>query len=93
MVTGEQLLPSGLPGAGVDGCLVRIPPGARLQGHFFQHRGEEVGWVLAGCLRVHLNGQSRELGPGDAVYLRRETPELWENTGEAAAELFWVRIG
>ena len=93
VVTGEQLLPSGLPGAGVDGCLVRLPPGARLQGHFFQHRGEEVGCVLAGCLRVHLNGQSRELGPGDAVYLRRETPELWENTGEAAAELFWVRIG
>ncbi|MBP7518660.1 MAG: cupin domain-containing protein, partial [Desulfobulbus sp.] len=93
VVSGEQLLPPGLPGAGVDGCLVRLPPGARLQGHFFQHRGEEIGCVLAGRLRVQLNGQSRDLGPGDALYLRRDTPERWENAGEGTAELFWVRVG
>ena len=93
VIEGERLLPPGLPGAGVEACLLRIQPGGRLHGHFFQHRGEEIGCMLGGRLHLRLHGQVREMGPGDAVYLRRETPERWENAGGEVAELFWVRIG
>jgi mannose-6-phosphate isomerase-like protein (cupin superfamily) len=29
---------------------------------------------------------------GDAIYLARETPQQWENTGPEPVRLFWVTI-
>jgi quercetin dioxygenase-like cupin family protein len=72
---------------------VRIQPGGKLPRHFFDHKGEELGYLLAGRLTLRLRGQVRELMPGDVVVLRKDMPEQWENAGDRLAELFWVKIG
>ena len=93
VVEALRLLPPSRKSAGGDPYLVRIQPGGRLPHHFFNHKGEEVGYLLAGQLALHVRGQVRELGPGDVVILGKDMPEQWENTGVGPAELFWVKVG
>jgi len=92
MIEGVQLLPPDMKEAGVEPFLLRIEPGRKLAGHFFTHKGDEMGYLLAGTLTVQINEQIQEVGAGDLVYLNKDTPEQWENTGQVAAELLWVKI-
>jgi transcriptional regulator with XRE-family HTH domain/KaiC/GvpD/RAD55 family RecA-like ATPase len=91
-VDGVQLLPPDMKDAGVEPYFVRIEPGKKLANHFFSHKGEEMGYLLAGKLTVQINEQIQEVGVGDIVYLKKDTPEQWENIGEVPAELLWVKI-
>lgn len=93
VVEGMRLLPPSIREAGCDPYLLRIEPGRKLTGHFFNHKGEEMGYVLAGSLALWMNGQRQEAGPGDLVYLRKHAPEQWTNDGEVAAEILWLKIG
>ena len=92
LVEGVQLLPPDMKDAGVEPYLVRIEPGRKLANHFFSHKGEEMGYLLAGKLTVQINEQSQEVGVGDIIYLKKDTPEQWENTGDIPAELLWIKI-
>ncbi len=93
VVDGLRLLPPVIREAGCEPYLLRIEPGRKLSGHFFNHKGEEMGYVLAGSLALWVNGQRQEASPGDLVYLRKQAPERWANDGEVAAEILWVKIG
>jgi quercetin dioxygenase-like cupin family protein len=92
LVEGVQLLPPDMKDAGVEPYLIRIEPGRKLANHFFSHKGEEMGYLLAGKLTVQINEQSQEVGVGDIIYLKKDTPEQWENTGDTPAELLWIKI-
>lgn len=92
MVAGQRLLPPAIGDAMADPYLLRIEAGKKLNGHFFNHKGEEAGYLLQGQLSVWINGQRQEAGPGDLIYLRREVPEQWENSGEETAELLWLKL-
>ncbi len=91
-VEGVRLLPPDMKDAGAEPYLVRIGPGRKLAGHFFSHKGEELGYLLAGKLTVHINGQPQVMGVGDTIYLKKEIPEQWENSDKAVAELLWIKI-
>jgi transcriptional regulator with XRE-family HTH domain len=91
-VDGVQLLPPDMKDAGVEPYFVRIEPGKKLANHFFSHKGEEMGYLLAGKLTVQINEQIQAVGVGDIVYLKKDNPEQWENTGDVPAELLWVKI-
>ena len=78
--------------AAVEPFLLRIEPGSRLAGHFFNHKGEEMGYVVSGTLALWVNGKRQEAGAGDFVYLTKQTPEQWENVGGIVAELLWLQI-
>ncbi len=92
LVEGTRLLPPGIREVGAVPYLLKIEPGRKLAGHFFNHKGEEMGYVLAGTLALWVNGQRQEAGVGDLVYLKTHTPEQWENDGEVAAKLLWLKI-
>lgn len=92
MVAGQRLLPPDITDAAVDPYLLRIEPGKKLSSHFFNHKGEEVGYLLRGTLALWIDGQRQEAAPGDLIYLRREVPEQWENSGAEAAELLWLKL-
>ena len=92
MVAGQRLLPPAIGDAAAEPYLLRIEAGKKLSGHFFNHKGEELGYLLQGQLSLWINGQRQEAGPGDLIYLRREVPEQWENSGEETAELLWLKL-
>jgi transcriptional regulator with XRE-family HTH domain len=91
-VDGVRLLPPDMKDAGIEPYLVRIDPGKKLSSHFFNHKGEELGYLLAGKLAVQINGQSHNVGVGDIVYLKKDAPEQWENGGDVVAEFLWIKI-
>ncbi len=67
-----------------------IRPKARLQGHFFQEKREELGYLLDGELVVEVGGRLLHMEQGECIRLLRETPQAWENPGESQAKLIWV---
>ena len=91
-IEGVQLLPAYRRVLDAEPYLLRIQPGGKLAHHFFSHKGEELGYLLAGRLRLRIHGQTREAGPGDVIALGKDMPEQWENTGAVPAELFWVKV-
>jgi|UniRef100_A0A7V6A1Z4 transcriptional regulator with XRE-family HTH domain/KaiC/GvpD/RAD55 family RecA-like ATPase len=72
--------------------LIDIPPKQTLPGHFFFHKGEEVGYVLSGRLQVRVGQTVHTLKAGDVIYLTTEIPSEWKNPGPSPARLFWVNL-
>lgn len=91
VVEGMRLLPAGVKDASVEPYWLQFAPQAKVAGHFFQHKGEEFGYVLNGKLSFWVGGQRQEAGAGDLIYLKIHIPERWENAGETAAELLWFK--
>ena len=57
-----------------------LPPGAAVGRHFHEAT-EEVYYVTAGRGRMTVGAETREVGPGDAVYIPRGSAHTLENTG------------
>jgi DNA-binding XRE family transcriptional regulator/mannose-6-phosphate isomerase-like protein (cupin superfamily) len=91
LIEGMRLLPAGVKDAGVEPYWLQVAPQAKVSGHFFQHKGEEMGYVLNGKLSFWVGGQRQEASAGDLVYLKVHIPERWENAGDTAAELLWFK--
>ncbi len=73
--------------------LLEIQPGKKLSHHFFAHKGEELGYLLAGRLQMSLSNSVHKLKAGDAVYLSSEIPSQWVNPGPGVARLLWISLG
>ena len=50
---------------------------------------EEAGYIIKGELRLTIDGQVFDLGPGDSFSFSHETMS-WENKGTIDAEVIWV---
>jgi transcriptional regulator with XRE-family HTH domain len=72
--------------------IIQISPKATLPGHFFFHKGEEVGYVLSGRLQVRVGKVVHTVKSGDVIYLTSEIPGEWRNPGPAMARLLWVKV-
>lgn len=72
--------------------LLEISPRETLPGHFFFHKGEEMGYVLSGRLQVKVGKAVHTLRAGDTIYLTSEIPTQWKNPGPATARLLWVKV-
>ncbi len=86
-----MLLPPDVDGPG-EVVMIRIKPGKKLDSHFCTHKGEELGYLIKGNVRMTVAGQSYELASGDTVYLLKDTPGSWHNTAETTAELLWLKF-
>lgn len=78
--------------AKADPYLIEIPVRTTLPFHFFVHKGEEFGYVLAGELQVKIGSSREKLTAGDVVYLTTEIPSQWKNTGTETARMIWLKI-
>lgn len=87
----ELLLPPDLD-TQVDVTIIRIRPGKKLTSHFFSHKGEELGYLIAGRLEMTIENQSYEINPGDTVFLQKSTPGQWQNTADSTAEILWFKL-
>lgn len=71
---------------------IRIQPGKKLPGHFFAHKGPELGYLLSGRLEMTVENQSYKVNPGDTIYLQKDIPGSWSNLSEQVAELLWLKF-
>jgi transcriptional regulator with XRE-family HTH domain len=72
--------------------LIEINPKESLPGHFFFHKGEEIGYVLSGRLQLHMGQAVYNLKTGDVIYLTSEVPGQWRNPGPNVARLLWIKV-
>jgi len=87
----RMLLPPDLE-CRVEPYLVEIPPGGHVPCHFFIHKGEEMGYMLTGSLKIRAGRTEYRLHPGDVIYLTTETPSRWENENDFSAEMLWIKL-
>lgn len=70
--------------------IIEIQAGAVLPGHFFSHKGVEMGYLLEGELFMTLEPGEQAVQAGDLIYLSSDTPLQWENRGKLPAKMIWV---
>jgi len=90
-VYGKQLVPVDSE-VRAEPALLEVPAGSTVPGHFFFHKGEELGYLLSGNLTMRVKGEDYAISEGDLVYLKTETPDQWHNPGRAAAKILWIRV-
>jgi len=90
-VTGRLLIPVDLE-AGAEPYLIEIAPDTTLQSHFFMHKGDEMGYVISGSIKVTLGNATYVANKGDLIYLSAEMPSSWINEGAVTARLLWIKI-
>lgn len=76
---------------GAELYLIEIPPKQAIPSHFFVHKGEELGYVLQGKLRIKMSHGVFAASTGDVIHLAAETPLQWKNTTSRAAKILWVK--
>ncbi|MBU0992622.1 MAG: helix-turn-helix domain-containing protein [Proteobacteria bacterium] len=89
-IRGKLVTPVGYDGK-AEIYMIEIPARKTLPCHFFADKGEEIGHVLSGKLKVTLQ-EEYQLKPGDSIYLTTDTPSQWENMGLSVARLLWIKI-
>ena len=88
---GYRLFPADFD-ADAEPYLVEIPAGKKLSAHFFIHKGQEMGYLLDGSMELKIGNRLHSAKSGDVIYLTREVPSQWKNTGKGTARLLWVKI-
>ena len=78
--------------AKVEPLIIEIQPNKTLPTHFFIHKGEEIGYLLAGKLQLKLGKTDYTVNENDTIYLTAEMPSQWKNPGPEPARLLWLKI-
>ncbi|EAR51242.1 probable transcriptional regulator [Oceanicola granulosus HTCC2516] len=69
------------PGATLSSVIMRQPPGHRSE--LQSHDGEEIFFVLEGCVTIELDGERIILHPGDSLHFSSRRPHAtWNHTTE-----------
>jgi quercetin dioxygenase-like cupin family protein len=73
--------------------LIEIPPRTKLARHFFQIKGDELGYLISGTLRLTYRDREYQLAEGDFIYFKEGWPSAWNNPGQKTAHLLWLLTG
>ena len=76
----------------LEAVCITIKPGKKLAGHFFTHKGEELGYLLSGRLEMTIDNHVYQVNAGDALFLPKDIPGQWRNTADSIAELLWIKV-
>jgi mannose-6-phosphate isomerase-like protein (cupin superfamily) len=66
-----------------------LPPGHAVAPHFHATT-EEIYYVLEGTGRMQVGAETAEVGPGDAIYIPRDSIHTLENTGDVPMRIILV---
>jgi quercetin dioxygenase-like cupin family protein len=69
-----------------------FPPGARHELHRHPN-AEEVEYLISGSGTAYVGDDAVELGPGEAVYVPRNTHHGFENTSDDEVVMAWCYAG
>ena len=85
-----QLLVSDVINRRMEPYLLVMKKGAIINGHFYNHKGDEFAYVIEGELEVEIQEEKQLLTPGDSFYIGSTFPSKWANIGKGDAVLLWV---
>ena len=89
--TGRKVLLTPKPLQHLEVVVAEFDPGGSTGEEAYAHGdSEELFLVVAGRVRIHLGGESYELGPGDCVQYRSSAPHRVVNVGDERAEVLFV---
>ncbi len=84
----ELLTPEG-PGL-IEVYELSLKPGGTSGPEFYSHVGEKAGVIMAGSLRLWLDGQPYTLNEGDSFRFPSQIAHRFENQGGGSARVIWV---
>jgi transcriptional regulator with XRE-family HTH domain len=88
---GRKALLTPKPFHHLEVVVAELDPGGSTGDEAYRHGdSEELFFVLAGHVRLQLEGDTYELGPGDSVQYRSSTPHRVVNHEQAPAEVMFV---
>jgi transcriptional regulator with XRE-family HTH domain len=88
---GRKALLTPKPFHHLEVVLAELDPGGSTGDEPYQHGdSEELFFVLSGRVRLQLDAETYELGPGDSVQYRSSTPHRIGNHGTERAEVMFV---
>jgi transcriptional regulator with XRE-family HTH domain len=76
------------PGNVLSSFILTIPPGYRSE--TVHHEGEEIIYVLEGEITQRVDGHEMQIGVGDSLHFRGNSPHSWSNDSDRPARLLWV---
>ncbi len=85
-----QLLVSDVLNRRMEPHLLTMKEGARMDRHFYGHKGDEFAYVIAGELEVEIQDEKQLIRQGDSLYVESTFPSKWANTGKGDAVMLWV---
>lgn len=65
-------------------------PGSSSGKEPYEHKGEETGLVISGCLTLWLDGRRIELGPGDSFAFESSLPHRYANEHHEETVIVWA---
>lgn len=77
---------------GFEPFVITFEPGAALKSHFFNHKGEEFGFVLNGSIKFNVDNSEKEVESGTIINLSYDTVSGWENGSGEVVRILWVKI-
>ncbi|MFH2046986.1 MAG: helix-turn-helix domain-containing protein [Pseudomonadota bacterium] len=91
IITGKAIMPVDFDSKAKP-YLINIPPKASIPAHFFNYKGEEIGYLLSGRLQFKIKNKVHTAKTGDLIYLTTEVPTQWKNPDTETAALLWINI-
>ncbi len=87
----ELLAPDAMSASAIP-YIIEIPGNTEITGHFFHHKGEEMGFVLEGEFSLKTEAGIFHAAQGEIIHLKSDNPQWWKNEGEAPARMLWIKI-
>lgn len=87
----ERLAPDSIS-SNATAYIIEIEPDTEIMGHFFYHKGEEIGYVLEGTITIKTENGIFSASDGDLVCLKTDTPQWWKNNGNSFVKMLWIKI-
>ena len=76
----------------IEPYIIDIPGETSITGHFFFHKGEEVGYLITGRLELNFENTTQTIQTGSVIYLTSQTPSGWCNPETEPARVLWYKI-
>jgi quercetin dioxygenase-like cupin family protein len=86
----RYLMDGTVSGAGVGMFELTVPPGARVPPAHSHTNNEEIVYVLEGLLRYSVDGEVRDLKPGERMYTPRGSVHAFSNPHDRTARALIV---
>jgi transcriptional regulator with XRE-family HTH domain len=70
--------------------LCTVPVGGTSGQKNMHHPGDELIYLLEGCLQVTIANETYLLNPGDSLSFKSHLPHRWDNIGDGDAKVIWT---
>lgn len=74
----------------IEFMLMKIPSKESSSKELFNHKGEEVAYVMKGSVNLHIMNSIIELNCGDSVKIPPHSMHKWENTSDYDCEVIFA---